>query len=72
MFQQLTAPRDLLEPLFSKGKTQRERERERERETIFMDVGCRIAINLLEIFQQLLQTPGQNRKLNQRSWLVIH
>jgi hypothetical protein len=35
--------------------------RERERETIFINVGRRVAINLLDILQQSLQTPGCNR-----------
>jgi hypothetical protein len=43
---------------------ERERERERERETIFINVDRRVAINLLDILQQSLQTPGCNRKLS--------
>ena len=51
----------------------RERERGKgERYTIFMDVDWRVAINLLEIFQHSLQTPGHNRKLNQASLLVVN
>ena len=45
--------------------THRERERERERETIFMNVNGRVAINLLDILQDSLQTPGYDCILSQ-------
>ena len=46
------------------------RKGEKDRETIFMDIDWRVAINLLQIFQHSLQTPGRERKLNQTSVLV--
>ena len=47
------------------ANTERERERERERVTIFMDVNRRVAIKLLDILQDSLQTPGCNWILSQ-------